>query len=165
MDKQTKQYLREKHKSLNSALLDTRNKNLSQLSDMVSDKNNEIRNLELKLRWITFGFFALFAITVLAGVVISFLLAFSKVVETSSIAAAGFASEIAIYYALTKDIQIRLNNLIFQRDKVENELIISSKEISKILIDEQRAITEVLTKEKDISHHHDEKESDDEGEK
>lgn len=162
MDKLTKQYLRDKHKSLNSALLDTRNKNLSQLSDMVNDKNAEIRNLERKLRWITFGFFSLFALTVLAGVVISFLLAFSKVVETTSITATGFASEIAIYYALTKDIQIRLNNLIFQRDKVENELIISSKEISKILIDEQRAITEVLTKDKEILVHREEKDDEEE---
>lgn len=148
MDKNTKQYLREKHKSLNGALLDTRNKNLEQLSDMVKDKNKEIGNLEKKLKWLTFGFFALFALTVIVGVVVSFLVAFSKALEASAFTGAGFASEIAIYYALTKDIQIRLNSLIYQRDKVENELIISSKEISKVLIDEQRSITEVLTKEK-----------------
>lgn len=152
MDKETKSYLRDKHKSLNSALLDTRNKNLDQLNDMVKEKNKEIANLERKLKLLTVGFFLLFALTVIAGMIISFLVATTFIVGAAAAGASttGFASEIAIYYALTKDIQIRLNSLVYQRDKVENELIISSKEISKILIDEQRAITEVLTKEKEI---------------
>lgn len=147
MDKQTKEYLRQKHQSLNKALQETRDKNLSQLAEMVDNKNKEIDSLENKLKTLTTGFFLLFALTIIAGVALTFLTGLSILVGVAG-TTTGFTSELSIYYAMTKDIQIRLNDLRHQRDKIENELITSSKEISKTLIDEQRTITSVLTKEK-----------------
>lgn len=146
MKKQIKEYLMHKHESLNMAMIETRDKNLSQLADMVNNKNIEIDKLENKLKWLTFGFFLIIAVTIIAGIVLTILSGVGLLIGGLS-TATGFTSELSLYFAMTKDIQSRLSDLRHQRDKVEDELVISSKEISKTLIDEQRAITTVLTKE------------------
>lgn len=147
MDKKTKEYLRDKHKSLNGALLTTRDKNLEQLDNMVSVSNDEIRTLERGLKWMRFGFYVLFAITIIAGIIISVLTGAGILIGALS-ASTGYGFELSAYYAMTKDVQLRLSDLRHDRSKIESELIMSSKEISKTLIEEQRAITSVLTKEK-----------------
>lgn len=149
MEKETLRYLRDKHKALNEQLVDLKKQNLLLLEKQLETIDGEIDRTHRKLQWLAKFFAVVIAFTIVMGLVASialgFLTALGIGLATAGVTGLSAPVEMTFYYAATGPVQSRLDRLNSGKAEIIKELSNSVHEITEFMVDEQSAITSVLT--------------------